>query len=299
MWPADGGANGVYPCTPNNYPNDMYSWVEYGPFDLSSALDAGTEYVMWHEIEPDYDWVFFGVSEDGINYTGIFWDGDAPCTLYNITYGDWVGDPSVWVAWVFYSDGSVTYDGPWVDDIVIWRDDGDCAVVGVDPPHTETYVNGTFSVDIVIEDAVDLGAFEFDLAYDFSCVDATGVALGPFLGSTGRSVGEVVPTFGEGWVSYGAYSWGASPGPNGTGVLATVDFQAGPGECNSELHLQDVVLTDTAGTPQCVWIVDGAVHVGATPCDPHCPEDVNLDGVVNIVDIQLVASKYGQHCPTR
>ena len=122
MWPADGGANAISPCTPNNYPNNMYAWVEYGPFDLSDATDAGTEFTMWHDMEPYYDWVFFGVSSDGITYSGIFWDGYTPCTLYNITYSDWTGDSSVWVAWVFYSDYIVTDRGPWVDDIVIWKE---------------------------------------------------------------------------------------------------------------------------------------------------------------------------------
>jgi hypothetical protein len=302
LWPADGGANGVYPCTPNDYPNNMFAWVEYGPFNLSDATDAGTEFVMWYDIEVYFDWVFFGVSEDGVNYTGIFWDGYDACTRYNITYTDWVGDPSVWVAWVFYSDSSIRYPGPWVDDVVIWKD-RDCATLRVDPPHTEA--GTSFTVDVAIDDANDLGAFEFELTYDHTCIDtvspcADAVTPGPFLGSTGRSVGEVGPVCGTGSVTYGAYSWGASPGPNGTGVLASVDFRVvSSSECSSDLHLQNVSVTDTGGTTQCVWLVDGTVHYVPSTCDATCPEDINLDGVINIVDIQLVASKYGQHCPTR
>lgn len=36
-------------------------------------------------------------------------------------FNEYVGDNSVGVAWRFYSDGSVTKAGPWVDDITIWK----------------------------------------------------------------------------------------------------------------------------------------------------------------------------------
>jgi hypothetical protein len=302
-WPADGGANRVDPCAGNNYPNNMEAWMIYGPFDLSDADDAGTEFVMWHETETGYDWVFFGFSDDGYNFTGWFFDGYAPCTLWNAYYGSMLGDPSVWVAWVFYSDGGVRRDGPWVDDIVIWKEVG--TTVKIAPPEKVVWLGATFTYDVVIEDAFDLGAFEFELTYNPSCItvptcDAT---LGPFLGSTGRSVAEVGPTCGVGSITYGAYSWGSSPGPNGDGVLATVTFQAGMNQCDSALRLpiQNVSVTDTAGNQQSVSTGDGIVHVVPPDCPtpPDCPEDLNNDGVVNIIDIMLVASKWGQSCPTR
>jgi hypothetical protein len=300
-WPADGGANRVDPCAGVNYPNNMNTWMEYGPFDLSDATNAGTEFVMWHDTEPDYDYVFFGVSYNGVDYYGLFWDGFAPCTLYNITYSDWAGDPSVYVAWVFYSDAGVRDRGAWVDDIVIWKEVmSDCATVRVDslPTADEGY---DFTVDVVIEDAVDLGAFEFELTYDSTCIEATDVDLGPFLGSTGRSVYETGPAFGTGSVTYGAYSLGATPpGPDGDGVLATITFRAGMNDCCSDLHLQNVVVTDTTGNEQCISRTEDDSVCLTDPCPSRdCPEDLNCDGVVNIVDIQLVASKWGRSCPTR
>jgi len=293
-WPAAGGAGGIDPCAGNDYPNSMEAWMIYGPFDLSNAWDAGTEFTMWRDIEPDYDWVFFGVSADGTNFTGLLWDDYAPCTLYNITYSDWVGDPSVWVAWVFHSDSSVTEKGPWVDDIVIGKNDT-CATVKIDPPDQTVNSGRSFTINIVVENAIDLGAFEFELTYDHICVQATGATLGPFLGSTGRSVADVGPLVEVGSVTYGAFSWGASPGPSGDGVLATVTFQAGSNECASVLHLQNVSLVDTAGNPQCVSTEDGLVHLKGCP-DPDCPADINCDGVTNILDIQLCAIRWGCQC---
>jgi len=300
-WPADGGANGIWPCSPNDYPNNMYTLMIYGPFDLSDANDAGTEFVMWHDIEADYDWAFFGISDDGSNFGGWYFDGYDDCTVWNAYYSGYVGDPSVWVAWVFYSDSSFTFEGPWVDDIVVWKENwNDCATVKVDPPEIFAEADYSFTVDVAVEDAIDLGAFEFELTYDATCVEATGATLGSFLGSTGRSVSEVGPTFGTGSVTYGGYSWGSNAGPDGSGILATLTFQAGPNECNNRpLSLQNVQVTDTAGNGQCVYVEDGIVHVMPGCPRRDCPEDLNCDGVINIQDIMLVASKWGQSCPTR
>jgi hypothetical protein len=297
-WPADGGANRRNVCNGANYPNNMEAWMVYGPFDLSDASNAGTEFVMWHEIEAGYDWVFFGISLNCIDYYGLFWDGNAGCTLHNILYPDFVGDPSVCAAWVFGSDSGLTYEGPWVDDIVIWKD-SDCSTVKVNPPYKIADKGYPFTVDIAVEDARDLGAFEFELTYNSACVNATGVTAGPFLGSTGRSVAEVGPSFGTGSVTYGAYSWGSGAGPSGNGVLATVTFQAGANECVSDLTFQNVSLADTSGNEQCAISVDGTVQV-SDACPSHdCPEDLNCDGVINVQDIMLVAGKWGQACPTR
>jgi hypothetical protein len=120
-WPADRGTDRVDVCAGNDYPNDMYAWMIYGPFDLSDAADAGTDFVLWREIEVANDWVFFGISDNGTSFTGFFWDGSVGCETRSWSYPGWVGDSSVWVAWVFYSDYTITYEGPYVDDIVIWK----------------------------------------------------------------------------------------------------------------------------------------------------------------------------------
>jgi hypothetical protein len=38
-----------------------------------------------------------------------------------VYFSDYAADNSVWIAWRFYSDYSVTYQGSWVDDIRIWK----------------------------------------------------------------------------------------------------------------------------------------------------------------------------------
>jgi hypothetical protein len=280
----------------------MEAWLTYGPFDLSPSeyTNAGTEFNMWHEIETDYDFVFFGYSGDGYNFSGWFFDGYNDCTVWTAYYPSILGDPSVWVAWVFGSDSSVTYDGPFVDDVVIWAEPSVpvCADFWIEPVETFANAGSTFSLDVVVNDAADLGAFEFELLYDPACITAIDANLGPFLGSTGRSFAEVGPTITSGSVTYGGYSWGSASGPNGSGVLASVTFEAGSSECDSAVVLTNVSLADTNGASQCIDLLyDGVVHV-TDPCNPDCPEDINGDGVIDIVDIMLVASKWGQSCPT-
>jgi len=269
-WPADGGADAIWPCSPNDYPNNMYTWMIYGPFDLSDASNAGTEFGMWHNIETDYDWAFFGASDDGSNFGGWYFDGYNDCTLWSSYYADRVGDSSVWVAWAFYSDQIVTYEGPWVDDIVIWKEI-DCATVRIDSPEMFAEPGYLFTVDVAIGNAIDLGAFEFELTYDSTCVEAIDATLEPFLGSSGRGVADVGPTYGSGSVTYGGYSWGAAAGPDGDGVLAAITFRAGTNECCSELHLQNVQVTDTGGNTQCAWTEDGSVCVTPIPTPTSTP----------------------------
>lgn len=119
-WPANGGANALYPSG-SAYPPNASSWMVYGPFDLSTASSAETWFTLWREIEPAFDGLFFGVSSDGVNFNGVWWDGTADWQDQGIDISAFVGDSTVWVAWYFGSDSSVQYEGPWVDDIEVWR----------------------------------------------------------------------------------------------------------------------------------------------------------------------------------
>ena len=89
-WPANGGANGLDPEL-YYYPNNMRSWMIYGPFDLSSSTEADTFFQMWREIEENFDYLFFGVSLDGFNYSGYAWDGYTDWEFFDIYYNDYDG----------------------------------------------------------------------------------------------------------------------------------------------------------------------------------------------------------------
>ncbi len=133
-WPVAGGPDGGPASVHLTYPNDTESWMIYGPFDLSDASAAEVQFQLWREIELGYDWAFFGVSGEALGpFNGFYYDGFQDWTQYTYPLNDYVGDNSVYVAWEFYSDSSVYYGGPFVDDIVISK--------FIDPPVAD--FNGT------------------------------------------------------------------------------------------------------------------------------------------------------------
>lgn len=123
-WPANEGADRIYPSPDNdNYPNNMNTRMIYGPFDLSDAVKADTWFWLWREIEQNYDYLVFEISHDGIAFHELArWSDENKTWMgQDVDYDKYVGDDSVWVAWRFYSDYMITKEGPWVDDITIWK----------------------------------------------------------------------------------------------------------------------------------------------------------------------------------
>lgn len=134
--------------------------------------------------------------------------------------------------------------------------------VRLEPADSVVGLNETFAVQVMIEEANDLGAFEFELAYDPSILQVKEAALGDFLGSTGRSVVPIGPEVDneEGRTTFGAISFLSGPGPSGTGVLATITFIA-QGEGSTFLALLEVQVSDAAAHAQLVAAEGGRVVV--------------------------------------
>ena len=130
-----------------------------------------------------------------------------------------------------------------------------------------------FSVDIVVDDVANLGAYEFTLEFDPNTVAFAGIENGPFLGSTGRTVSCLTPALTVSSVRFTCATLGALPnGPSGSGVLATVTLLA-LASGTSPLNLRDTKLTDISGTPLPIAEQDGAVTVfhGPTPTATTTP----------------------------
>lgn len=144
-------------------------------------------------------------------------------------------------------------------------------IVCVQPPSQVTETGAQFTVDVVVDQVVNLGAYEFTLAFDPAVVSFVGVARGPFLGSTGRSVNCLGPYPEDGAVRFACVTLGAEPdGPSGTGLLATVTFSALAAGA-SVLDLTHVILADISGAPLPHTDLQGQVTVvvGSTPTP--CP----------------------------
>ena len=107
----------------------------YGPFSLVNATDAEMLFDYWVKSELNYDRLFVGASIDGNNFYGSSVSGDTGgwgsgnLDLTNVyTLGNLLGQPSVWIAFIFATDYSVTYpEGAYVDNIVLHKRTGSMA----------------------------------------------------------------------------------------------------------------------------------------------------------------------------
>jgi len=144
--PHDQGANAMFPCW-HPYPINMDSWMVYGPFDLSTATDAELSFDLYLDTQQDHDYFKWLVSTDGANFFGYHTSGSTNDQWASVTLdladdpdlGDYTGEPQVWIAFVFQSDNSdVSHSGPWVDDVVLQKQTGDCPGAA-----TQSYITDT------------------------------------------------------------------------------------------------------------------------------------------------------------
>jgi hypothetical protein len=129
-WSVGGGAHGsALPCS-SDYPNNVETLAQYGPFDLSSATTASLTYHFWGRTEGGngcpYDFFFVGNSTDaqsylGSGYCGNWSNGGAGNGYHQRTLdlSNRLGQSQVWVAFVLVSDSSVTDIGITIDDVTL------------------------------------------------------------------------------------------------------------------------------------------------------------------------------------
>ena len=127
-WPAAGCSDG-YPA-PGYSPN-MDSWMTLGPVSTSGAKSAKLTYKYFLHTEMNFDWLGVCASVDNFNYycswrsgstAGKFLKGTFD--LKNVPgYGSMLGDPYVWVGFIFQSDDIISgdwgYEGAYVDEFAL------------------------------------------------------------------------------------------------------------------------------------------------------------------------------------
>lgn len=104
---------------PGPYPPDMDAWMTYGPFSLADANYAYVSFYRWLYSEPRYDFLDVLVSTNGYNfYLEYELSGDyRSWTQQQIDLSDYCGYSQVWIAFLFYGDGSIQYEGAYLDNI--------------------------------------------------------------------------------------------------------------------------------------------------------------------------------------
>ena len=171
--------------------------------------------------------------------------------------------------------------------------------VSIQPQLQKFTLSETAMIEVKIENASNVGAFEFTLGYDSSVVQVkkvegsdipqiveSDVILGDFLGSTGRMIAIAGSNIDNerGAFSYGAYSYGEDDGPSGEGILVQIPLKA-VGEGHTALELTAVQVTDADGNLIPVSTVNGSV---TTTPDYG---DVSGNGEVTAYDAALVLQR--------
>lgn len=145
---ADYGSDGIG-CD-DNYPNDMNSWLFYGPIDLTNCSDFDFQFYYNLNCEPGFDYFYVGVSDNGQygTYSGTQWDGTNPNGYYDFDGSSYAGSSEVWIGFKFFSDNSVPYaNGAQIDDVTIWKN-FDAGTWSLD------LVGGSFSPNPVYENEI-------------------------------------------------------------------------------------------------------------------------------------------------
>ena len=109
--------------SPNGeYSNNVDSYAEYAhPIVLDSITTAGITYYTRYEIEDGYDFAYFEISRDHVNWQTLrsYTDTQSAWIADTVDLSDYIGD-TVYIRFHFTSDYSVTYDGFYVDDVKLF-----------------------------------------------------------------------------------------------------------------------------------------------------------------------------------
>ena len=135
------------------------------------------------------------------------------------------------------------------------------------PGPAAVLVGDTFTLDVLVADAPDLYAFQFDIAYDPAIIQADTVLEGDFLSAGGRATFFLPGTIDNiaGTVSFTANTLlGPGPGVTGDGLVVHLTFQA-LGAGLSDLSFGNVVLLDSALAEIATVPTSGTINVSSVP----------------------------------
>ena len=172
-------------------------------------------------------------------------------------------------------------------------------------PATQTVPAGSnVLVDIVVENAPSFSAYEFHLSFAPTVLEFLSVtAAETFLESTGRTAdcfGPEPEDLANGIISFACASLGATPGPDGNGVLATLVFATSCSGSSALAFAQipadgafvdAVSLSDALATAIPVSAAGGELNVtGGIACQAASENigDANCDDTVNVIDAALI-----------
>lgn len=125
-WVAGGNSGSLLSCGAN-YPDDLLTYMMYGPFSLADAAAADLTFRLWLNSMSEQDQMFWGAALNGEDFWGFFLSGnsngwkDFSLDLrYVPSLGNLTGKPQVWIVLAFVSDPSGSLpEGAYVDDVLL------------------------------------------------------------------------------------------------------------------------------------------------------------------------------------
>ena len=164
--------------------------------------------------------------------------------------------------------------------------------VGTAPLPSTAPIGTPFNISVTIGNVLNLCAWEFNMTFDTTVLDAVAVYEGPFLLDTGYSTWWLDPTINN---ETGTVTGGCSLfpypeyGADGSGVLAYITFVA-EAEGKSNLHFAD---TQLRWWDPIAWELVIITHTAKDGFFQLPLGDINSDGVVAVQDLRILGKAYG------
>jgi len=163
---------------------------------------------------------------------------------------------------------------------------GDGSVMYMDPASQTVGQDVSSSVEIYIDTMVLLQGIQFGLTFNplYIAIDSVDVNLPLYSNGVIDNIAGTVTGI------FGAYSSG---GMTGETLIATVYFTASASNAgDTPLAFTDVIALDGGGMAVPILVWDGMVTV--TGQTSSCPYDLTGNGYVDIDDIDMAASHFGE-----
>ena len=158
------------------------------------------------------------------------------------------------------------------------------ATVSISPSSVPSPAIGEqLTLSLSIAGGESVAGYQATVQFDDTALRYVSSAIGDYLPA---GAFPLPPDASSNTVTLGATSFGGES--SGDGTLATITFEVIAVK-ESTLGLSDVLLSDSAGTGRLPRVEDGQITES-----PQLKGDVNGDGIVNILDLVLVAGRFGQ-----
>ena len=196
----------------------------------------------------------------------------------------------------FSPDGQILASGGGDETIHLWELPSTHVRITPYPVKAPT-IGGQLTVNISITEGQNVGGYQATVGFDATALRYVESENGDYLPAGAFFVPPIVlenlrwdrlqrKDVPEPTVTLGATALAETA--NGHGTLATITFEVLDLK-ESSLVLSDVILTDSDGELLGHYFFDGLVITSQIG-----PEDVNSDGVINILDLVKVAALFGQ-----